>query len=71
MCVCVYVCVYDVCVWCDGCAAERAEKIAYNALPATLTPDMWAHQYLQQSNEMNAVTSTVHVWQNDGPNSTL
>ena len=51
--------------------AERAEKIGYNALPATITPDMWAHQYLQQGNEMNAVTSDQHIWFSDGPNSTL
>lgn len=51
--------------------AERAEKIGYNALPATLTPDMWAHQYLQQANEMNAIPSDDHVWQSDGPNATL
>ena len=51
--------------------AERAEKLAYNALPATITPDMWAHQYLQQSNEMNAVHSDDHVWTHDGPDATL
>ena len=51
--------------------AERAEKLAYNALPATITPDMWAHQYLQQSNEMNAVPSLDHVWTHDGPDATL
>ena len=27
--------------------------MAFNALPATFTFDMWAHQYLQQSNEVN------------------
>eukprot|EP01116_Phalansterium_solitarium_P013518 TRINITY_DN30900_c0_g1_i1.p1 TRINITY_DN30900_c0_g1~~TRINITY_DN30900_c0_g1_i1.p1 ORF type:complete len:747 (-),score=282.91 TRINITY_DN30900_c0_g1_i1:136-2376(-) len=50
---------------------ERAEKVAYNAIPATMTKDMWAHQYLQQSNEMNAVVSDPHVWVTDGPDSTL
>ena len=55
----------------DPVFAERAEQLAYNALPATLTPDMWAHQYLQQSNEMNAVHSDDHVWTHDGPDSTL
>ena len=28
----------------DAVFAERAERLAYNALPATLTEDMWAHQ---------------------------
>ena len=51
-------------------AAERAEQLAYNALPATFTSDMWAHQYLQQDNEMNAVVSPDHVWRFDGPDST-
>ena len=51
--------------------AERAETITYNALPATMTHNMWAHQYLQLSNEMNAVHSDDHVWRSDGPDSTL
>ena len=55
----------------DPMFAERAEQLAYNALPATITPDMWAHQYLQQSNEMNAIHSDDHVWTHDGPDSTL
>ena len=50
---------------------ERVELLAYNALPATITPDMWAHQYLQQSNEMNAIHADDHVWTHDGPDSTL
>jgi len=32
--------------------ADRLERIAYNALPATFTPDMWAHQYDQQVNQV-------------------
>ena len=31
---------------------DRLERIAYNALPATFTPDMWAHQYDQQVNQV-------------------
>ncbi len=35
----------------DVAFADRAERIAYNALPATWSSprggDMWAHQYLQ------------------------
>lgn len=31
---------------------DRLEKIAFNALPATFDPDMWSHQYLQQSNQV-------------------
>jgi DUF1680 family protein len=32
--------------------ADRLERIAFNALPATSTPDMWAHQYDQQVNQV-------------------
>ena len=32
--------------------AERIEQIAYNAWPATFTPDMCAHQYVQQVNQI-------------------
>ncbi len=35
--------------------AELLEKVALNGLPATLTEDMWAHQYLQQSNQIECV----------------
>ncbi|WP_274361321.1 beta-L-arabinofuranosidase domain-containing protein [Paenibacillus thermotolerans] len=31
---------------------DRLEKIAYNALPATFSPDMWSHQYDQQINQV-------------------
>ncbi|XP_065833436.1 uncharacterized protein [Oscarella lobularis] len=55
----------------DPMFAELAEKICYNSLPATLTPDMWAHQYLQQTNEANAVHLDSHVWASDGPDSIL
>ena len=32
--------------------AERLELLAFNALPATISDDMWAHQYLQMSNQI-------------------
>lgn len=32
--------------------ADRLERIAFNALPATFSPDMWAHQYDQQANQV-------------------
>jgi hypothetical protein len=31
---------------------DRLESIAYNALPAAFTADMWAHQYDQQANQV-------------------
>lgn len=33
--------------------AERLETLAFNALPATVTDDMWAHQYVQMSNQID------------------
>ncbi len=38
----------------DGKWAERLEKIAFNALPASVSDDMWAHQYVQMSNQIDA-----------------
>ena len=31
---------------------ERLEVLAFNALPATISADMWTHQYLQMSNQI-------------------
>jgi len=33
--------------------AERMEKVAYNALPATISDDMWTHQYVQMVNQIS------------------
>ena len=32
--------------------AERLELLAFNALPASISDDMWTHQYLQMSNQI-------------------
>ena len=48
----------------DPAFADRLERIAYNALPATLTPDMWAHQYDQQVNQV-LCTVTPREWTNN------
>ena len=34
----------------DNAWADRLEKVAFNALPATLSEDMWTHQYDQLVN---------------------
>lgn len=31
---------------------DRLEQLAFNALPATTSPDMWTHQYDQQTNQI-------------------
>lgn len=35
--------------------AERLEVLAFNALPATFSDDMWTHQYVQMSNQIACV----------------
>ena len=35
--------------------AERLEVLAFNALPATISDDMWAHQYVQMSNQIACI----------------
>lgn len=37
----------------DAKWAERLEVIAFNALPATISDDMWTHQYVQMSNQIS------------------
>jgi uncharacterized protein len=50
--------------------ADRLERLAFNALPGTLTDDMWAHQYNQEPNQ---VECSLHrkPWVTDGPESNL
>ena len=48
------------CEWCyaatgDSIWAERLEKAAFNAWPATFTDDMWGHQYDQMVNQVACV----------------
>ncbi len=39
----------------DSKWAERLEVLAFNALPATISDDMWTHQYVQMSNQIACV----------------
>ena len=41
--------------------AERLERVAFNALPASNTDDMWGHQYDQLTNQINCVTLKENV----------
>ncbi len=50
---------------------DRLERVAYNALPAAFTPDMWAHQYDQQANQMQCTINPEHMWTTNGPESNL
>ena len=50
---------------------DRAERAAFNALPASATKDGSAHNYLSQANEVVAEVSNPHVWATDGPYATI
>jgi uncharacterized protein len=50
---------------------DRLERVAFNALPATFSPDMWAHQYDQQVNQVQCTINQDHNWTTNGPESNL
>lgn len=50
--------------------ADLAERLAYNALPATVTEDFMAHQYLQQVNQI-CVSVAKRNWFNNGEDANL
>jgi len=54
----------------DPAFGDRLEKIAYNALPATLSPDLWSHQYDQQANQVMCSISN-RRWATNGPESNI
>jgi hypothetical protein len=54
----------------DAGFGDRLEKITYNALPATLTGDMWAHQYDQQPNQV-LCTIDRRAWTTNGNQSNI
>jgi hypothetical protein len=51
--------------------ADRLERIAFNALPATFAPDMWSHQYVQQVNQVQSTINPEAMWSTNGPNSNI
>jgi hypothetical protein len=53
----------------DPALGDRLERVAFNALPATFTPDMWAHQYDQQNNQVQCTVNPDHMWTTNGPES--
>ena len=50
---------------------DRLERIAFNALPATFKPDMWAHQYDQQANQVVCKVSEDRLFETNGPEANL
>ena len=50
---------------------DRLERIAFNAWPATFSPDMWAHQYDQQANQVLVSNNQEHMWSTNGAESNI
>ena len=55
----------------DPFFADRLERVAFNALPAAIAPDMWSHQYDQQANQVQCTINPEHGWSSNGPESNL
>lgn len=55
----------------DARFGDRLEKLAFNALPATFKPDMWAHQYDQQINQVLCSVRDDYPWTTNGPESNI
>lgn len=51
----------------DPAFADRLELLAFNALPATFSPDMWSHQYDQQVNQIECSVRENRTWKTNGP----
>jgi uncharacterized protein len=54
----------------DNSLADRLEMLTFNALSGTITPDMWAHQYDQQSNQV-LVSVAKRDWISNGDYSNI
>lgn len=50
--------------------ADQMERLAYNALPATITEDFMAHQYVQQANQV-LVSKAERNWFNNNEESNM
>ena len=52
----------------DNKWAERLEVLGFNALPATISEDMWTHQYVQQVNQIACQKTMIMApWSTNGP----
>jgi DUF1680 family protein len=55
----------------DAKIADRLERMAFNALPAPFTPDMWARQYDQQANQVQCARVENPIWTVNPPEAGL
>lgn len=55
----------------EGWLADRLERIAFNALPATISPDMWTHQYVQQVNQAICRVDEDRIYTSNGPDANI
>lgn len=55
----------------DPAHGDRLEALAFNALPATFSPDMWAHQYDQQVNQVVCRVAEERVYTNNGADANI
>jgi uncharacterized protein len=55
----------------DAGLADRLELVAFNALPATLAPDHWSHQYDQQVNQVVCRVAEDRVYTSNGPDANV
>jgi uncharacterized protein len=55
----------------DAALGDRLEKVIYNGLPATFSPDMWAHQYDQQANQVECSSRENRPFNSNGPDANL
>jgi len=54
----------------ENSLADRIELLTYNSLPGTTMPDMWSHQYDQQSNQV-LVSGAKRDWSSNGDYSNI
>ena len=55
----------------DPIFADQLERVIFNALPATFSPDMWSHQYDQQVNQVECSIRDDRIWSTNGPESNI
>ena len=56
----------------DPAWGDKLEKAAFNALPATISPDMWTHQYDQMTNQISCTVMEAHrPFRTNGPEANL